>query len=568
MANEFEPGEPGAQDSGGIEVPTPSGAPVSSAGRRLAKAATLVMVATALSRVLGYAREVVQAALFGAGMQVDAYRVAVQLPNLFRIMLADAAISAAFIPVLSSFLARNEEDEAWRFISTVANLMALVFLGVVVFALFFASPLVNILAPGFAANPAKHELSVYLARIMFPALLFMAGSGIVQGILNSYDRFFVGAISPVLWNIVIIASMVVFGQRYGIVSLAAGLTMATVAQFLFQVPFIGKPLRKYRPVIDLHHPGVREFLGLLIPIVLSAATTDINTVVDSRFASFLGEGSVASLGYAIRVFMVPTGIFGVAIATVLYPTLSRQATRKEYSELLKNLSAGIRTIIALITPVTVFFVAFALPIVRFLFERGKFTASASLMTASPVLYYCLGLVAMSVATLLNRAFYAMKDSRTPLYVAVASIVVNYVGDWVLMRALPFAYRTLGLPASLAWLGYGHGGIALSTSIVVLFQALTLAYLFRRKFGPIEGRSMLAVSVRTLAASLVALIPAYFVYTELSRVVAGTLGLLAGIVASLTVFCGLYLALAILFKVREVSTGLSLVLSRIRGARKD
>lgn len=536
--------------------------------RHLARSAALFMVATAVSRVLGYAREVIQAALFGAGAQVDAYRVAFQLPNLFRMMLADAAISAAFIPVFSAYLAKGDEEEGWRFVSTVANVMAVGFVLVTAVGMVLASPLIDVLAPGFRGSPETRELSVFLTRVMFPALVFMAGSGIVQGILNSYDRFFVGAISPVVWNVFIIASMVAFGHRYGIVSLAAGITLATVFQFLFQVPFIGRPLRWYRFEIDLSHPGVREFFALLAPIVLSAATTDVNTVVDSRFASVLGEGSVASLGYAIRVFMVPTGIFGVAVATVLYPSLSRLASRDERAALRENLAFGIRAIVAMIVPVSLYFVAFALPIVRLLFERGRFGPQASLMTASPLLYYSLGLVAMSVATLLNRAFYALKDSRTPFLVALASVVVNYFGDWLFMRGLPAAYRATGLGAGLAWLGYGHGGIALSTSTVVLFQALALAYLFRRSFGPVGGRGIALVTVKSLACSAPALAVGYGAYALVLRGIGGTLGLLAALALSFCLFAATYLGLAILLRVGEVRSALTLIVSRLRGAKDD
>lgn len=517
----------------------------------MAKAALAVMAATALSRILGYAREVLQAAYFGAGAQMDAYRIAYQLPNLFRMLLADAAIAAAFIPVFSSYLARKEEDEAWKFASSIINLVVIVLFFVTVLGMVFAPYLIGVLAPGFKLNKSTFELSVSLTRVMFPVLTLMAITGIVAGVLNSYNRFMVAALSPVLWNIVIISSIVALGSSGGIYALAGGVVAATLFQFIIQLPDLGKRLRKYKLAIDLSQPGTREFFALLVPVVLSAATTNINTVVDSRFASILAVGSVASLGYAIRVFMMPSGIFGVAISTVLFPALSRQATLEKIIKFKEYLSFGIRSIIAIVTPLSFFFIAFSLPIVKLLFERGEFLAGDSLMTASPLLYYSISLVPMSIVLLMNRAYYALKDSKTPFYIALASIAVNYFGNWLFIKVLPAAYQMSGFSKEFAWLGFPHGGIALSTSLVTIFQMSLLMWLYSKKYGSIDGGKILLTVIKCFAASAAGLIGACLAYMATSGIFSGAIGLLFSLSVSFAALVALYFIMVVILRVEEV-----------------
>lgn len=528
---------------------------------KLARAALIVMVATTLSRIFGYVREMVVAAYFGAGYQVDAYRVAIQLPNLFRLLLADAAIASAFIPVFSSYLAREKKEEAWKITSSIINLTVLVMGTITIIGIVFAPSLVHLLAPGFKAREATFDLSVSLTRVMFPALGFMALSGIVMGVLNSYNKFFVPSISPVIWNVVIIGSVVIFSGRSGIYALAVGLVVATIVQFLIQLPNIGSDLKLYRLKIFFHHPGVQEFLKLLIPIVASAATVNINTIVDTRFASVLGTGSVATLGYAVRLFQVPMGVFSIAISTVLFPTLSKFASLDKKEDFKNYLSFGIRAVIAIVMPILVYFVVFALPIVRLLFERGQFRFQDSLMTASPFAYYSLGLVAVSITTLLNRAYYALKDSKTPFLVGLLSVVVNYFGDWFFMRALPVIFEVSGLPESVKWLGYPHGGIALSTSVVGVFQTFLLAYFYRRKFGHLEGRKILKTFIKITFSSIIAAAIAFPVFEILYGVKTGTLGLLMSLTGSFGVFAIIIVVSVILFKMEEMNEFKELVFDR-------
>jgi len=536
-------------------------------GPQLAMAAITVMAATLLSRVFGLVREQVMAGFFGAQMQIDAYRVAFILPNLFRMLLADAAIGAAFIPVFTSYLTKGEREEAWRAGSTIINLMVLglcFFLGL---GMIFAPQFIRVLAPGFAEKVQTFQLTLLLTRIMFPAVLFMALSGLVMGILNSYDHFAAPAISPVLWNTTIIVSIVLLASRLGVVSLALGITVGSLVQFVFQLPFLKGKGARYSFILDWRHPGVKQVGLLLLPVMLTLGTTDINTIVDTRFASTLVTGSVATLGYAIRLWHLPLGLFAIAISTVLFPTFSRQVAREDIRGFKEALSAGIRSIFLIMIPAAVGLMVLSVPIIRLIFEHGKFLARDTLLTASPLFYYSVGLMAAGGLHLVNRAFYSLKDSVTPMLVAGLSIVVNYFGDWFLMIYLPVFARLIGISAVFPWLGYAHGGIALSTSMVCFFNFLILLEILRRKLKGVEGRRMLVSLAKISLASVALGFVAFYGWklTALaldSSVVGQILSLGVGISLGLLV----YLGAALLFRIEEIQTVQELVLVKLREKR--
>ncbi|MCX7832289.1 MAG: murein biosynthesis integral membrane protein MurJ [Actinobacteria bacterium] len=528
------------------------------------KATFLVMTATALSRILGYVREVVVAAYYGTSLQVDAYRVAVQLPNLFRLVIGDVVIAAAFVPIFSAYLAKGEEEEAWKVASKILTMTFVSLFAVSLLGIIFAKPLISLLAPGFNAKPETMDLSILLARIMFPALIFMALSGILSGMLNSYEIFFLPAVSPTVWNLIIISGIVLFSGQYGILAFSVSLLIASIVQAIVQLPGFKNRLRYFRFDLDARHPEVRNFFLMLIPIVLSSATSNINTIVDTRFASYLQTGVIAALGYAIRIYLVPAGVFGVAIATVLFPKLAKYETIKDESSFIKSLSFGLRVLTFVITPVASFFVFFALPIVRILFERGNFTYSDSLLTAAALSMYSIGVVSYSQMTLLSRAYYSKKDASTPLYIALISIVVNYFGDWFLMRTMPKLVDVFHFLKPISWLFQPHAGIALSTSIVSIFQFAILYFLYSVKHGRIEGRKFLQTSIKSLLATAAALISGWSVYNLIGA--ESKLSILIGVFGALASGFVVYLLAALLLRMEEIKFVSDLIKERFRKAR--
>ncbi len=528
----------------------------------LARAAFVVMVATLLSRMFGLAREMVMSDYFGARIQIDAYRVAFLLPNLFRMLLADAAIASAFIPVFSSYLAKGDRQNAWKVASTVINLMILfliVFLGL---GMIFSRELIPVLAPGFAPQSQSMELAMVMTRIMFPSILLAALAGVVMGILNSYDHFTAPAIAPVLWNVFIIGSVVLLAPRIGVVSLAVGVTLGSLVQLGFQIPFLRGRGANYSLILDWKHPGVRQVGALLVPVIVSLASLDINAVIDTRFASTLVTGSVASLGYAQRLWMLPLGLFAIAISTVLFPTLSKQAALADLKALKDSLSLGIRVILLVVLPASVGLMVLGIPIIRLILEHGRFVARDTIFTASALFHYSVGLFACGELYIINRAYYSLKDTRTPMIVAAAAIVVNYFGDWIFMRYLPIVAGKLQLPASLSYLGLAHGGIALSTSVVCIFNFFVLVWILKGRLGGIEGRKITSTGFRSLVASVVLGLAAFYGWSSATRLLGVTkagqgaaiaVAILAGVLA--------YVGLLMLFRVEEVKTVYELILQR-------
>jgi putative peptidoglycan lipid II flippase len=537
---------------------------ISSKASFLAQAAFIVMAATLLSRVFGLVREQVMANYFGARTQIDAYRVAFLLPNLFRMLLADAAIGSAFIPVFSSYLAKGDNKNAWRVASSVINLMVLVLCIVLGLGMIFSRQLIPILAPGFVIKAEAMQLAVLMTRIMFPAILFTALAGVIMGILNSYEHFAAPAVAPVLWNIFIIGSIILLAPYIGVISLAVGVTLGSLVQFLFQVPFLKERDATYSLTLNWRHPGVMQVGALLVPVIISLAAVDINAIVDTRFASTLVTGSVASLGYAQRLWMLPLGMFAIAISTVLFPTLSKQAALDDIKGLKDSLSLGIRVIFLVVLPASVGLMVLGIPIIRLLLEHGKFYPRDTIFTASALFYYSVGLFAAGELYIVNKTFYSLKDTKTPMVVAAIAIIINYFGDWFMMIYLPIFAKLIHLPRSIAYLGLAHGGIALSTSLVCIFNFLVLVFILRKRLVGIGGKKIVSSGLRVLLSSIALGFVAFYSWLLVSNFVgASKVGQALAILVAILVGVLVYLGLLLLLKVEEVKTIYELALERVR-----
>lgn len=511
----------------------------------LAKAAVIVMIGTLVARLSGYGREVVTAFFFGAKTEVDAFKVGILLPNLLRTLLADAAIGSAFIPVFASYLAKGEEEDAWEAGNSIITIATLVLTLVVALGILFAPQLVSILAPGFAKHSQKFALTVQLTRIMFPCILFMSLAGLIMGVLHSYDHFAAPAFAPLFYNLVFVGFVIIFAHRLGPVSLAVGITLGALTQFLFQLPFLRKAVgsKKLAFRFNWRHPGVKQMAALVVPIIIASATTDINVVVDTRFASLLRTGSIAAISYAQRIYLLPQGLFAFAIAMVLFPTLVKQAARGETKKLKESFSLGTRVMWFVLFPAGIGLMVLCVPIVGLILRHGRFTQWDNFMTSSALFYLAASACVAGELQLVLRVYYALKDMVTPLIVAVGAIIVNYAGDWFLMNYLPVFAKWVGLPKSLFWMGLPHGGIVLSTTIVTYFNFFILIEILRRRLGGIDGKKMAVSFVKTGVASAGLGVAAFFSWKGLASVFGQSLkgqvislgsGILAGILAFLLI----------------------------------
>ena len=478
---------------------------------RLARSAGLISIATMASRVLGVARETVLASLFGASHDpsMDAFNVAFRVPNLVRDLFAEGAMTAAFVPTFTRTLNAQGREAAWRLGNLVINALLVVTGVLVVLGIIFAEPITRAIASGgivefalhalgigntaaaprgFLAVQGKLELTTQLTQIMMPFLMTIAVAVAMMGMLNSLHRFFVPALSPAMFNVATILCafvLVPFMPAIGLPPIA-GIGIATVlggiGQILVQWPSLRREGFRYRPLLDFRDSGVREILRLMGPGTLGLAAVQINVVVNTSLASTQEQGAVSWLQYAFRLMYLPIGLFGVSIATAALPSISKQAADEDKAGMRATISAGLRMMLMLNVPATVGLAVLALPIVQLLLEYRAFTPHDSVSTAAALMFYAPGLIGYSAVKIASPSFYALRDSRTPVIVSVASVVLNLVLNLVLVHTM------------------GFRGLALGTAIAALFNAVVLLALLQHRLEGLDSRRVAIALAKILVAS--------------------------------------------------------------------
>ena len=412
-------------------------------GRRLARSTAIFALATGISRVLGLVREIVAAYYFGAAGKINAFTVAFQVPNLFRSLVADAALSSAFVPVFSELLEKGERKRAWRVASSLFWLMLLGLGGLTALLIVFA-PLV--IAP-FGDPGGDVDLAVGLSRVLFPIVVLLGVSGVIVGILNSYDQFTVPALAPVFWNLAIIAGLVL-GVPHAksldakLYVYAISIVIGTVIQVLLPLPWLRGLDGRLQMVLDWRDPAIRRVFTLMVPVTIGLGLINFNLVVDSIFASRLIDPNLAptAIDKAFRIYMLPQGMFSVAVATVLFPLLSRLATRGDLDGFRHMVGVGLRQIAFLLVPASVFSAVLAEPIVRLIYEHGEFNSQQTPVVAASLAAFAAGLTFNGTMLLLNRAFFSLQSPWLPTAVALGNLVLNAAPRLGLLRL-----RHLGHP---------------------------------------------------------------------------------------------------------------------------
>jgi len=442
------------------------------------KAAGIVGLAVMCSRILGLVREQIFAGLFGGGRAMDAFTVAFRTPNLLRDMFAEGALSTAFVTTFSKKIANEGEESAWKLASKFATL-TVIFLSVVTLVGVAIAPyLIKIFAPGF--DPEKAALTVLLARIMYPFILLVSLAALAMGMLNSKNVFGVPSMASSFFNIGSIFGGVGvgywidphFGTR-ALIGLAVGTLIGGALQLAVQLPSLAKVGFRFRPDFNWKDDGVKTILALMGPAIIAASSVQLNVMINTMFASSLGDGPIFWLQIAFRLMQLPLGIFGVAIATVTLPVLSRSVAAGNIAEFRQNLARGMRLAFLLTIPSTIGLILLAQPIISVLYQHGKFDAMATRQAAGALEYYALGLVAYSSMKVLVPAFYALDRRTTPMYVSFFAIAVNLFLNWL------FTFR----------LGLGHRGLALSTGCVALTNFGLLYWLMRRETKLLETTAL-------------------------------------------------------------------------------
>jgi putative peptidoglycan lipid II flippase len=454
---------------------------------RLAVSTAIFGLATALSRVLGLVREVVAASYFGASGKINAFTVAFQLPNLVRALVADAALSSAFVPVFSELLEKGERKRAWRVASTLFWLMLLGLSGLTALFILVAPHVI-----GLFGNPGDdRSLAVGLSRLLFPIVALLGVSGIVVGILNSYDHFTVPAISPVFWNLAIILGLAIGVPRAHTADAklyvyAGAILVATFVQVLLPVPWLRGRDGRLQLVLDWRDPAVARVFKLMVPVTLGLGLINVNAVIDTFFASRLIDANLAptAIQKAFLVYMLPQGMFSVAIATVLFPTLSRFAARGDMSGFRSTVSSGLRQIAFLLIPTAVVSAVLAEPIIRILYQHGHWRPQDTPVVAGALAAFSAGLLFNGEMLLLNRAFFSLQSNWIPTTIALGNLFLNALLDLALYRV-------------------GVWGIPLGTAICNVAGTWALLVLMRRRLGRIDGSALASSTVRIVVAAALA-----------------------------------------------------------------
>ena len=509
--------------------------------RRLAVSAAIFGVATGLSRVLGLVREMIASYYFGVGGKINAFTVAFQLPNLFRALVADAALSSAFVPVFTDLLERDKK-RAWRVASTLFWLMLL--------GLSALTALYILIAPwviGAFGDPGNDSaLAIGLSRVLFPIVMLLGVSGIVVGILNSYEHFTVPALSPVFWNIAIIVGLVIGVPQAETMNTklyvyAFSILIATVIQVLLPIPWLRGLDGKLRVVIDWRDPAVKRVFVLMIPVTLGLGLINVNAVIDVFFASRLIDGNLAptAIQKAFLVYMLPQGMFSVAVATVLFPALSRFASRGDMDGFRRTVSSGLRQIAFLLIPAAVVSAVLAGPIIRILFQRGAWQPPQTPVVAAVLAAFSAGLVFNGAMLMLNRGFFSLQSNWVPTAVALGNLFLNVILDVVLYRV-------------------GAWGIALSTAICNIAGTAALLFLLRRRIGRFGERAIAVTVIKVVLASGVVALVAWFVWHPLDEALGRSfIAQVVSLGTALAASVGIYIVACRLLRVRELEVLLSL-----------
>src|SRR3954454_4567931 len=475
-----EPLEPGSEEPGDSIV-----TPVREAREpgRLALSTAFFSFATGLSRIAGLVREIVAASYFGIRGPMSAFTIAFQVPNLVRSLFADAALQAAFVPVFTEQLEKKGRAEAFRVASALVFVIAVVLGSLTALFVLLAPVIMPLFAPGFDQNLT--DLTVRLSQILFPIVLLLGFSGLVVGVLNSFDEFAVPALAPLAWNLAIILTLVfltpAFHGQDRIYAYAIGVLIGTVVQLLLPLPWLRRTGFRLVRSFDWRDERVTRVMKLMLPVTLGLGLINFNLSVDSIFATLISDQAPAAIDKAFRIYMLPQGVFSVALATVIFPTLSRLVARDDHDGLRATLAHGTRQMLFLLVPTAAALLVLSDPITQVIYQRGQFDAAQTSLVSEALFYFAFSLPFAGVNLILIRTFFSLQRPWTPTAIALANLGLNAVLDAIL-------YKPMGI-----------GGIPLSTAIVSLVTTISLVLVLRRLIGGLDARRTLDVALRIAVA---------------------------------------------------------------------
>jgi len=524
-AEAFEPGEELTREP-----------PPGKQAGRIARSTAFFSIATAASRVAGLAREVVAAGYYGISGPMSAFTIAFQVPNLIRALFADAALQPAFVPVFTELLGKKAYKEAFRLASTMLLLVTMVLGAITALFVLLAPVIMPLFAPGFEGEIL--DLTVALSQVLFPILVLLGISGIVVGVLNSYDRFGAFAISPLFWNLTIILVLVVlepmFHGQDRIYAYAIGILVGTLVQLLIPAWDLRHTPYRVSFSFDWRNPKVRRVLVLMLPVTISLGLINFNLLINSFFGSLVSEQAPAAIDKAFRIYQLPQGIFSVAIATVLFPTLARFANAGKIDDLRATMANGMRQILFVLVPAAAAILALSDPMIRLIYQRGAFDAHETAVVATALFWFAFSLPTNGLYLLQTRTFFSLQRPWQATALATIDLVVSAVAALAL-------YKPFGVGGIVAGTGIG-------TSVAVISQAVIL----RREFDGLELRRLFSTALRiTIAAAALAAV-GWMVWDVLDQALGrGLVGQIVSLGTGLAAGGIVYVAVAKLLQVAEL-----------------
>ena len=515
--------------------------------KHIAKSAFYMSIVTFTSRLFGLAREWLRGYLLGTSSSSDAFTIAFMFPNLLRRLVGEGALTAAFIPVFSDYLSKNNKEELDNFIKSFFTVLLLFLILIVSVVLIFA-PLLRYVLPEFTKIPGKIELTVILTRIMFPYILFISLAALSQAILNSFKIFVPSATTPILLNISIITLGFLLARKFFDASfaLAIGVIFGGILQFSFQLPFLSKKGIKYGFEFDINNPGVKRVILLMLPGAIGAGVYQINALVSQIIAAFLEEGSVAALRFSNTLVELVLGVFVISISTVILPALSEKSSHGDIKGMKENLSFALKLVFIVTLPSMVGLVILRRPIVSMLFRYGKFSQTSVEMVSFALIFHSIGIAGTGAARIVVQMFYSMKDTKTPVYIATVSMAINLLLCYFLSLYLKL------------------GGIALAGSISSYSNYFLLWILLKHRIGRITDKTLIFSVIKSFLSSIIMGMILYLGYKsfqdfmEISRCNNALITILLLIIAVIV-----YILFNLMLKNREIIALINIIRTKLK-----
>ena len=505
------------------------------------------MVAFVLSNLTGLVRQILVANAFGTQADIEAFNAANRVAETLFALVAGGALASAFIPTFTSLLTKDDRKGAWHLASSIFNLILLIISIASLIAAIFAPQVVRyILAPGFADQPAKEALTINLVRLMLPSAAIFALSGLVMGILNSYQKFFIPALAPSMDQIGMIFGVLVLSPHMGIFGLAWGVLIGASLHLLFQVPSLIRLGGKYTPTLGLKTPAVFEVARLMGPRLLGVAVVQLNFWINTRIASQQPEGSVTGIVVAFALMLMPQAAIAQSIAIAAMPTFSAQYALGKLNEMRNSLAGSLRGVLLLSLPASLGLILLRKPLIVLLYQRGEFDSRSTELVAWALLWYAVGLVGHSVVEIVSRAFYALHDTKSPVFIGIGAMSLNVV----------FSYAFSALFVRIGWLPPVVQDLA--NSLATALEMLGLLYLMRRRLNGLEGRDILLGGIQAVAGTTVMALGLWFWLLQTTN-----LPDWQGVIGGVAIGAGLYTLMMLVLRVKETRLVIDAIQRRVK-----